>query len=73
MQVMSSVRKSISITEEQDRFLKQHSISLSRLAQKAIEQEQHDRRFAARTEAAIREIEAGKGIKMDLDEFMKKW
>ena len=71
-----AVRKSISITAQQERFLKQHSISLSRLTQKAIEREIDDRKFAAATKAARKEIEAGRYTEMDMDEFLeqaKKW
>lgn len=37
---------------------------------------EEDLEFAKRTEEALREIESGKGIKMDFDDFMKeikKW
>jgi len=45
-------------------------------AEKITEEMKEDLEFAKRTEAAWKEIEAGKGIEMEFDDFineMKKW
>ena len=57
------------IIKDKDQFIIQ---KVSKLSKKILE----DIEFARRTEKAMQEIESGKGVTMDFDEFieeMKKW
>jgi len=76
MEQMAAIRRSVSITAEQDALLRKYHVSLSKLTQKAIKQELENLRFAERTAKAWKEIDAGKGITMSAEEFLKelkKW
>ncbi|MDD9952761.1 MAG: hypothetical protein OXR66_00325 [Candidatus Woesearchaeota archaeon] len=57
---MSSVRKSISITDAQEAFLQENNISLSKMVQKTINQTIDDMKFAHITEQRIQEMEGKK-------------
>jgi hypothetical protein len=69
---MAFVRKSISITEEHDRFLKKRNLRLSKMVQKMLVKEIDDWNFALVTEKAYKELDKGKYTKMSAEEFLKK-
>ncbi|RKZ06042.1 hypothetical protein DRQ25_14820 [Candidatus Fermentibacteria bacterium] len=73
---MAVVRRNVSITEIQDKFLRERNLSLSKLVQERIEKEIDDWKFARATSKALREMERGHYEEMDLAEFLekaKKW
>lgn len=73
--IPANMRKDI---KEGDRFLiiKDKSSFLLKKADDLDEKFKEDLEFARRTEEAYKRIEAGEGIRMDFDDFikeMKKW
>ena len=71
-----AVRKTISITEEQEAFLTANHMSLSRITQSAINKTMEDLAFAKLTRKNLSEMEEGKYTEMELEEFQKtasKW
>jgi len=57
-------------------LIKDNGKFIMKKADKLDENLKEDLEFAKRTEEALKRIEAGKGIKMDFDDFikkMKKW
>jgi len=69
---MNTVRKNISITKNQEKFLKLNNISLSRLTQAAIRRQMDDIRFAKVTAKNLEEMEHGNYEEMEFDEFLKQ-
>jgi len=73
--IPSEIRKGI---EEGDKLLiiKDGDQIILKMASDLDKNLKEDLEFARRTEEALKRIEAGKGIKMDFDDFikeMKKW
>jgi len=73
---MATVRKSVSISLEQDTFVKDQNLSLSRLLQKVIDKKIEDMKFLRQTHKNLREMKAGKYIEVDSNHFeeeLDKW
>lgn len=71
-----AVRKTISITEEQEEFLTAHHMSLSSITQQAINQTMADLEFATLTRKNLEEMKTGNYTEMELNDFLKtakKW
>ncbi len=66
------IRKNITITREQAKFVKERNINLSRLVQKVLDKDMDDWNFYQSHLKGLREIEQGRYKEMSFDDIREE-